>query len=131
MKRKTLEFILTFFVSAIISFSLYTLYIVETLDDNVIENNSIKSSVIQQSNNKVESVSYKDEMLHDINELKKILIALSYEDKKTDKDIKEYESLISDFNPQHNIDLLALDYLDFRSQLVKKIQIQIENQEEE
>lgn len=94
---------------------------VELKQNNVINKNVGSTSINNIETNIVNIKSYKNEILKDIENLRLMLIILNQKDENITKEINQYENLVLNYNPINNIDLIALDYLDFKKLLIKRL----------
>lgn len=102
----------------------------ELRQNNVINKNVKSVSINNIKTNIVNIESYKDEILKDIENLRLMLIILNKRDDNITKEINQYEKLVLNYNPRNNIDLIALDYLDFKKLLIINLQneLTVENE---
>lgn len=95
---------------------------IELKQNNVINKNVIRSTSINNIETNIVNIkSYKNEILKDIENLRLMLIILNQKDDNITKEINQYENLVLNDNPRNNIDLIALDYLDFKKLLIKRL----------
>ncbi len=95
---------------------------IELKQNNVINKNVIRSTSINNIETNIVNIkSYKNEILKDIENLRLMLIILNQKDDNITKEINQYENLVLNYNPRNNIDLIALDYLDFKKGLIKRL----------
>ena len=95
---------------------------IELKQSNVINKNIIGSTSINNIETNIVNIkSYKNEILKDIENLRLMLIILNQKDDNITKEINQYENLVLNYNPRNNIDLIALDYLDFKKLLIKRL----------
>lgn len=95
---------------------------IELKQNNVINKNVIRSTSINNIETNIVNIkSYKNEILKDIENLRLMLIILNQKDDNITKEINQYENLVLNYNPRNNIDLIALDYLDFKKVLIKRL----------
>lgn len=124
LKLATLSFIL---FSVIGILFLYLLSVFPNTKNKIEEielkqNNVIRSTSINNIETNIVNIkSYKNEILKDIENLRLMLIILNQKDDNITKEINQYENLVLNDNPRNNIDLIALDYLDFKKLLIKRL----------
>ncbi len=95
---------------------------IELKQSNIINKNVIRSTSINNIETNIVNIkSYKNEILKDIENLRLMLIILNQKDDNITKEINQYENLVLNYNPRNNIDLIALDYLDFKRVLIKRL----------
>ena len=95
---------------------------IELKQSNIINKNVIRSTSINNIETNIVNIkSYKNEILKDIENLRLMLIILNQKDDNITKEINQYENLVLNYNPRNNIDLIALDYLDFKKLLIKRL----------
>ncbi len=95
---------------------------IELKQSNIINKNVIRSTSINNIETNIVNIkSYKNEILKDIENLRLMLIILNQKDDNITKEINQYENLVLNYNPRNNIDLIALDYLDFKKGLIKRL----------
>ncbi len=95
---------------------------IELKQSNIINKNVIRSTSINNIETNIVNIkSYKNEILKDIENLRLMLIILNQKDDNITKEINQYENLVLNYNPRNNIDLIALDYLDFKKVLIKRL----------